>query len=120
VAFLSGITGSITIDGQIYTLAKWKASLKTALPKVNNFTSPFQQLVAGLQSATITIEGPYNAGLTPLTSGAFVTMSLGWESTLGLDLDGYIESLDPDNDIEGAPRVSVTVQSSGAFTVSIT
>ena len=125
--YLSGITGFVAIaaagGGEMgasdYTFAKWSVSLKTNLPKVNNFSSAFQLLVAGLQDATIQLEGPYNEGNMPLTTGVQYDFFLGWVSGIYLSVPAFVESIDPDNDIDGAPRIKVTAKSSGSFTVSI-
>lgn len=119
--YLSGVTGFITVTppGTDFDFQKWGLSLKTGLPKVNNFSSAFQILVAGLSSATITADGPYNEGNMPLVSGNYYAFALGWDAGISILVSGYIESLDLDNDVEAAPRVRITAQSSGSFTLSI-
>lgn len=120
MSFNAGPSGAVLVGGVAYAFGKWRISQKSALPKVNNFTSGFQQLVAGLLSATITVEGPYNAGAMPLTAGTAYSLTL--RTVVGVDIlvpIAYVESIDPSQDIEDASRVSVTFQSSGTFTYAI-
>lgn len=117
---IGGPSGSVTVGGVTYAFGKWRVSFKGGLPKVNNFTSAFQQLVAGLTSGTITLEGPYDGGNMPLsvlTSYVFVCK---FSNSITLTIPALVESIDPSQDIEDAARVSVTAQTSGSFTASIT
>jgi hypothetical protein len=121
MAFASGPSGAVLVGGVAYALGKWRMSQKAGLPKVNNFTSPYQQLVAGLWSGTITVEGPYNAGSMPMAAGTSYALTLRF--TAGVDLTcatAYCESIDPSQDIEDAARITITFQTSGAFTYSVT
>jgi hypothetical protein len=117
---ISGIAGSTTVGGVTYAFGKWKLSFKSGLPKVNNFTSVYQQLVTGLLSATLTLDGPYDGGNMPLTAGATYVFVCKFSSAITLTLSAIVESIDPTQDIEDAARVSVTAQSSGSFTAAIT
>ena len=116
---ISGTSGSVTVGGATYAFGKWRLSLKAGLPKVNNFTSVYQQLVVGLLSATLTLEGPYDGGNMPLTAGTSYVFVCKFSSTYTLTLTALVESIDPSQDIEDAGRVSVTAQTSGSFTASI-
>lgn len=117
---IGGPSGSVLVGGVAYAFGKWRVSFKSGLPKVNNFTSAYQQLVAGLLSATLSLEGPYDGGNMPLTAGVSYAFTLKFSNAITLTVTAYVESIDPSQDIEDAARVSVTAQSSGSFTASVT
>lgn len=116
---VSGKTGSVMVSTTAYAFAKWKVSFKTNLPKVNNFTSVYQQLVGGLTSATVTLSGPYDTGNMPFTTGNVYDFILGWNNSVNLTVPCQLESIDGDQDIDGAAGVSLVGQSTGSFTASI-
>lgn len=121
MAFNAGPSGATLVGGVAYALGKWRFSQKAALPKVNNFTSGYQELVSGLKSGTITMEGPYNAGAMPMSAGSSYALTL--RVVAGVDLlapTAYCESIDPSQDIDDAARVTMTFQTSGSFSYSIT
>lgn len=120
MAFNAGPSGAFLVGGVAYALGKWRFSQKAALPKVNNFTSGYQELVSGLKSGTVTAEGPYNAGAMPMSAGTSYALTM--RVVAGVDLlapTAYCESIDPSQDIEDAARVTITFQTSGAFSYSI-
>ena len=52
--YISGKTGYVSIGGTHYRFGKWKAAMKTALPKTTNFEGGgYQEVVAAITSATI-------------------------------------------------------------------
>lgn len=116
---ISGIYGSVTVGSTPFALGKWKLSMKTNLPKVNNFTAAFQLLVAGLTSATITASGPYDGGNMPLICGNEYSFTLAYNNTISFVVTAIVESIEPEDDIEDAGRVSITAQSNGVFTAAI-
>jgi hypothetical protein len=139
--YLAGVTGFVNVKGGPQYMGKWKMSGKTNMVKVNNFVdsgssvagtsappssnfasnstppagSGVTVLVAGLSSATINIEGPYNSGTVGLYQGGYYLFNLGFAAGLFLTVGAIIESMDFDNDIEGGPRVNITAQSTGTF-----
>lgn len=115
---IAGPSGSVTVGGVAYAFGKWRLSLKAGLPKVNNFTSAYQQLVTGLYSATLTLEGPYDGGNMPLTVGTSYAFVCKFNSTYTITVTALVESIDPSQDIEDAARITVTAQSTGSFTLS--
>lgn len=119
--YLSGITGAVLVGATAYSFSKWRIAIKCGLPKVTNFnTAPYQQLVAGILSSTVTLEGPYDQGNMAFTAGTSYAFILRWTASISLTITGFIEELTPDEDVDGSPRVSITVQSNGTFTASIT
>lgn len=119
--YLSGTSGAVMISSTAYSFAKWKVPMKSGLPKVTNFnSSPYQLLVAGILSATIYLEGPYNQGNMPFTAGTSYAWILKWTPSISLTITAFIEELAVDDDVESSPRVNITAQSSGSFTASIT
>lgn len=119
MAFISGKEGHVKVSTVEYKFGKWKASFKTNLPKVNNFTSAYQQLVSGLTSATLTIEGPYDNTAMAFTAGTEYTFLLGFTNTVELSVPAIVESIESSQDIEDAARVTITAQSTGTFTAAI-
>lgn len=118
--YLSGITGAVLIGSTAYSFSKWKVPMKCGLPKVTNFNSaPYQLLVAGILSASIYLEGPYNNTNMPFTCGTSYTWIMRWTALISLTVTAFIEELTPDNDVDGSPRVAITAQSSGSFTAAI-
>lgn len=120
MGYLSGITGSVAVGATNYAFSKWRIPMKSGLPKVTNFnTAPYQQLVTGILSATIYLEGPYDQGSMAFAAGTSYGWILRWTSSVSLTVTAFIEELQPDVDVEGAARVAITAQSSGSFTASI-
>ncbi len=117
---VSGIGASVKIGTTTYAFEKWKISFKSGLPKVNNFTSVYQQLVGGITSATVTLEGPYDEGNMAFSVGSAVSFILSWDGSTHLTVPVLLESIDPSQDVNDAGRVSVVGQSTGSFTAAIT
>lgn len=89
-------------------------------PKVNNFTSAYQQLVKGLTKATLTCEGPYDGGNMPLTAGNVYSFTLALSGSISIVVSCLVTNITPSQDIEDAARVSITAGSTGSFTAAIT
>jgi len=117
---IGGPSGSVLIGGVVYAFGKWRCPIRTGLPRVNNFTSAFQQLVAGLTSAAITLDGPYDGGNMPLTSGNSYEFTLKFSNAISLVLTARVAEIVPSQDIEDAARISINADSTGSFTASIT
>lgn len=117
---IGGPSGSVLIGGVAYAFGKWRLQMKGGLPRVNNFTSAFQQLVAGLASATIQLDGPYDGGNMPLTLLTSYVFTLKYSASISIAVTALVGDITPSQDIEDAGRISVTAESSGPFTISIT
>lgn len=119
---LSGIAGFVKISTTSFAFTKWTVAMKTVFVKANNFTGGgFQQGVAGITSATVTVESlTYDEGNMPFTSGAAATFILGFTTGVSLTIAVIIESIDVTVDYEGGQPVKITGQSSGTFTAAIT
>ncbi len=121
MAFLSGKDGSVKIGATSFAFGKWRVPLKIGLPKVTNFTSQGAQLlVTGVYAGTVIVEGPWDVGNMPFALGQSAVWLLGVSNAIALSVTGYIESIEPSDDTEDTPRVTITVQSSGPFTAAIT
>lgn len=119
--YLSGITGGVLIGGPAYSFKKWKLAMNTKMVIRNNFTvQGFQRLVAGFTKGTVTAEGPYNAGNFPIVCGVFYVFTLQWSANLAIVVTCGVQDLEPDDDAEDGPNVSITALSSGVFTAAIT
>jgi hypothetical protein len=117
---LSGKTGYTKLGSAIYPFGKWKFSIKAGSPKVTNFTSlGFQALVGGVISGTVTLSGPWNVGSTPVAANGVYVFHLGLDTGIELVVTAQVTAIDPENDVEGTPQVSVTAESTGPFTAAI-
>ncbi len=120
-SYLSGLTANALVGGTAYSFKSWKLSMKNKLISRNNFTvGGYNRWIAGFQGATLTLQGPYNAGNMPLTCGASYTFTLQWSVSLSITVVAFVETLEPDDDAEDGPNISVTCQVSGVFTAAIT
>lgn len=120
MSFISGISASVGIGATNYSFSKWRVPMKSGLPKVTNFNSaPYQLLVAGVLSASIYLEGPYDTGNMAFSAGVSYTWILRWKSDVNLTVPAFIEEIQGSQDVEDAARVNITAQSSGPFTASI-
>lgn len=74
-----------------------------------------------MPKATLSIDGPYDQGNMPLVCGIQYIFHLGFDSTTGVELAvvAQVDEITPSNDAEGAPNVTITAQSTGAFSASI-
>lgn len=118
--FIGGPEGSVLVGGVAYAFGKWRCPIRTGLPKVNNFTSAFQQLVKGLTSATITLEGPYDGGNMPITSGNEYVFTLKFSALISITITARVGEINGSQDIEDAARISINAESHGTFTAAIT
>lgn len=119
MAYLSGKTGSVLVNGVAYPFDKWKLSITVGKPKVTNFkTSPYQALVSGILAGKLSLEGPYDAGNMPLTGGNEYVFTLGWTVALNIQVQCIVD-LDLSNDVEQNPKVSISGESDGSFGISI-
>ncbi len=120
MAFLSGTTGYVKVGSATYAFGKWKLALKGGAPKVTNFAGlGYQQLVGGVKAGTITLSGAYDQGNMPLQINTTYTFHLGLALGIELALPAQVSDIDVDNDVEDAPRVTVTAQSTGEFNAQI-
>ena len=95
--------------------------MKTVGLKINDFTcNGYQTLIAGFTSASITLEGAYFAGNTPLTCGDIYDFELFYSATLSLTVSALISDITPTVDAEKEETLSVTADSTGSFTAEVT
>lgn len=121
MAFLSGTTGYVKLGSTSYSFDKWRMDMKANAPKVTNFTSAgYQVLVAGVIGGTLTLSGPINSGSMALAMNSVYTFHLGLDTGVELAVSAIVTGLVPENDVNDSPRVTVTAETSGAFTSSIT
>lgn len=118
--FFSGKSGRVMVDGLGYAFGKWKQAIKTPAPKVTNYESPGnngpqQANVAGVDAATITLDGPWDVGNMPLVSGEVYQFDLMVSPSVGQTVAARVTSIEPSNDVEGTPMVTVEAESTGAF-----
>lgn len=115
----SGITGFVKLGSTTYAFGKWSLAMKAGTPKVTNFTSAYQAVVAGVVSATLTLSGPWDYGNMPLVIGTSYVFHLGLDTGVELSLTAIVSGITPENDVEDAARVTVTAESNGSFTAAI-
>ena len=115
----SGVLGSVIVGATEYNFGKWSVPIETALVPVNNFSSAFQLLVAGLTKGGATIEGPWDVGNMPLTSGESYVFKFYVNVDVYVSFVALVGKITPSTDIEGAARVEVQLGSTGSFTAGI-
>ncbi len=111
MAFTTGKTGYATRDGNLLPFGKWKSSAKNNKVKTPTWFSPnnvFWQV--GQDDATVTLEGPYNAGAVGFSLGLLYTVVLVVSAGVTNTVIGFVESIDVEDDVEGQPMATVTIQ----------
>lgn len=99
---------------------KISVDMENAVTEVTNFNSGgYAQYITGITDAKIDLSGPYDQGNTSLTLGGSVTVTVGYSASVTLTVPGIIKSIKPDISVKDAERISVSVQSSGSFTASV-
>lgn len=119
---LSGKSGYFSTGSATYSFGKWEADVKAKMVPVPNFNGlGFMQYVVGLIESKISITGPYDQGNMAFTVGTQYTWHLGLNAgPVELAIPGILEGIKMAEDVEGNPVVTLTVQSTGSFTASIT
>lgn len=116
---LSGKLGFVTIGASTFAFSKWKVSIKCEPVKVTNFNSNgFQQLVPGIHSATVSVSGPYDVGAMPIVVGGLYEFYLGLKAGTFIKVPAMVTGWEPDNDVEGAPQLTINGESTGTFTIT--
>lgn len=116
----SGTTGYVMVGSTPYAFGKWKSGMKGGAPKTTNFTTGgFQTVVPGVVESTITLSGPWNVGSMPLAINGVYVFHLGLDTGVELVVTAQVSGIEPENDVEGTPSVSVTATSTGSFTAAI-
>ncbi len=117
---ISGKTGAVLVGSIQYAFGKWEYAMSTGTPKVTNFTGGgYRQIVSGITEGTITVEGPYDEGNMPLTSGNTYTLTLNWNNTISLTGTAILAKLTPSMDVEDAGRIKCVFEVNGTFTAAI-
>jgi hypothetical protein len=119
---LAGIQGAVKFTATAYAFGKWKATIKNKLGDVSNFTGGgYEQWIAGLTGAKITLEGPYDEGNMPITVGNSYSLVLQFTSTgpITLSLTALCETIEPSVDVQNPQGITATFQSTGSFTAAI-
>lgn len=121
MAFYSGTVGYVVLGSTTYSFGKWKLAIKAGAPKTTNYTSGgFQSVVPGVVQGDITVSGPWNVGSTPVAINGVYVFHLGLNTGVELVCTAQVTGIDPENDVEDTPKVSVTATSTGAFGAAIT
>ena len=116
----AGTAINAIVNTPLYSFGKWKAQLKGGTPKITNFTSGgFQALIAGISSATVSASGPYNSTNMALTLLTTYVWFLNFDTTYYIAVPAILNSIEADDDVEDAPRISISGESTGVFTVSL-
>ena len=123
-SFVAGTKGYVqigTLTTSIWAYKKWTLAMKAALPKMNNFLSVYQRVVGGVLSGTLTLEGPYDtSGMGNLVPGLSYQFVLGLSSSISFTITAIVGDTTPSDDIDDAPRVTVSAETDGTFTIGIT
>lgn len=114
VTNFTGVTSFAAPAG--LTLSSPQNNSPTGPNSSGNFILAFQQVVAGVTSVQLQLEGPYDQNNMPLCSGIQYAFVLGLSSELSIAVIGLVDGLEPFIDVEGAEMIRVTAQSNGFFT----
>lgn len=120
--FISGNTGYVALGALSYSFGAWKLTVDPGTKKFFAFGSAFQRTLPGGFAATISCDGPYNAGNMPLTPGAVYEFHLGWALGLEFVCNARLGPIDYSNKIQpnGDPgTVGITADSEGAFSINL-
>lgn len=117
---VSGKEGSVAVGGVDYAFGKWSLDIDGDLPDVTNFTSGgCDENVAGIDGATVSLEGPFKPGFMPLARGTVYVFTLRVSATATFSISARVKTISPSTDVKDAARIKVTAKSTGVFTPSI-
>lgn len=119
--FISGNDAYVKIGVSPYSFGKWGMKIDGGVKSFYHFGSPFRRTLPGGMAATITLEGPYNAGNMPLVVNGIAELHLGWAYGIEIVVFARIANIDYSTEISagGDPaQCSVTAESEGAFQVT--
>lgn len=120
MARLSGKGGSIAVAGTNYDFGKWEVEFDGDDPDVTNFNSGgCQENLEGIHKATITYEGPYNAGAMAITRGTAYAFTLRASAGVTWTVTARVKNTRITTDVKDAVRINGTAASTGAFTPSV-
>lgn len=115
---LSGLTGSIKVDGTEKTADKWDADLDQAVVDRANFTTLGEPLnAAGQRTGQITMEGPYE-GTLGVIRGQLYTFRLVMDNGVEITTQARVSKVKFTNDAKDGPKWVVNAAQYGAATVN--
>jgi hypothetical protein len=116
----SGTQASVMVGSNIFRFDKFDFEINVKDVAVNNFTSAFQLLVAGLGKAKITCSGPYDPTNMPLVGGNTYTLTLGVSESVTFSAPCMANNIKISDAIEDAARISCDFNSNGSFSLAVT
>jgi hypothetical protein len=116
----SGTDASVMVGSLTYRFDKFDLDINVKEVEVNNFTSAFQLLVAGLAKAKITCSGPYDPTNMPLEAGNDYTVTLATSESVTFAIPCQLNDIKISDDVTDAARISCEFNSNGSFTLTIT
>lgn len=122
-AFISGNSSYFRLGAVSYSFNGWRLNVDPGLKKFFAFGSAFQRTLPGGFAASISADGPYNAGNMPLTPGVVYEAHLGFDTGIEFVVSARLGPVDYTNKIQagGDPAtISVTLESEGAFSINFT
>ena len=120
MAFLAGKSADVVIGVTSYKFKDWRASMKGDIIDVSNFSSGgYRENIAGLVGATITLKGHLDSTAMAFTVTTSYTLLLKSSAGVTLTVTARLETIDHGAPVEGAVEVTLTFQSTGAFTAAI-
>lgn len=118
--YVSGKLGYVQQNGVNRGFSKWSFPMKAGTPKVTNFNSAgFAAFVVGIAEATGKIDGPYDVGNCPFSLGSTYTFNFGLTNAVFLTASAIVNSIEPNNDVEDTPHLSIGLQVTGPFTFTV-
>ena len=118
---LTGKSAVVTIGATDYAFDTIELPLDLKLPEVSNFTSVgYRQFVVGLASAEFKLSGPYDGGNMAFALGTTYSVVMKWSSSISNTVSAICKKIELKTNADDAARVTITFQSNGSFTTSIT
>ena len=123
MAYISGNDGYVKLGALSYSFRNWRLTVDPGLKKFFAFGSAFQRTLPGGFAATLTAEGPYDAGNTPLVPGTVYEFHLGFAVGVEFVCNARLGPVEYGTEIApgGDPAtVNITADSDGTFSIIFT
>ena len=114
MAFYSGKTGFVFVNGTQKPLTDWSLDLKVDSLDVTNFMSGGnQELMPGIFSCDLSASGPYD-GYSMVNHGGVTTFTLGYGGGSAV-VTALVTSVKVDDNVKDVVKISYTATSTGSI-----
>ena len=110
----------MTVANTTYKFKNWTLDKTVDIHDTSNFdsTDDCKENVAGMRSATLSLEGPYDQGVMLFVEGTSYTFVLS-AGTSTFTVAARVKNVKPVTDTDNVVRVSVEAVSTGSFTAGL-